>query len=278
MVLLLYAALALGGIGIVFGILLSVAAKVFAVEVDERVEQINELLPGANCGACGYAGCTNFAEAVCKGEAEAGGCIPGGKDTSQEICKVLGLESGEQVPQVAIVYCAGDRQSAIDRFVYHGSPTCKHAHQMAGGFKACPYGCLGLGDCVEACPFDAIKMGENGLPVIDKEACGGCGLCVKACPRGVIQTIPRDYQNYLVLCNSKDRGKSVLNACAVGCNACRACVKACPREAITVEDNLAVIDINKCDGCGECSAKCKPGAIKLVSTVEEKPEATVASA
>ncbi len=266
----LYAALALGGIGIVFGVLLSIAARVFAVEVDERVENINEVLPGANCGACGYAGCFNFAEAVCGGEAEPGSCIPGGKETTQEIAKILGIESGDQKPVVAVVYCIGDNQTAQDSFVYYGSPSCKHAQQIAGGFKACPYGCLGMGDCVDACPFEAISMGENGLPIIDESICGGCGLCVKACPRGVIKTIPQDFSYYQVFCNSKDRGKSVLKACPVGCNACKACVKACPQEAITIEDNLAAIDPEKCDGCGECVEKCRQGVIRLRSQQKQE--------
>jgi len=274
----LYAALTLGGIGVIFGILLSVAAKVFAVEVDERVEAINECLPGANCGACGYAGCSNFAEAVCKGEAEAGDCIPGGKETSQEIAKILGQDCAEQVPLVAVVYCIGDRNNARDSFVYHGSPSCKHAAQMAGGFKACAYGCLGMGDCVDACPFDAMEMGDHGLPEIDRDRCEGCGLCVKACPRDIIKTVPQDFQYYQVLCNSRDRGKSVLNACSVGCNACRACIKACPQEAIALDNNLAVIDMNKCDGCGECVAKCRQGTIRTLEEGKKAEKEAAASA
>ena len=274
----LYAALALGGLGALFGILLSVAAKVFAVEVDERVERISEVLPGANCGACGYAGCTNFAEAVCKGEVDPGCCIPGGKDTAGEICNILGVEGGSSVPVKAVVFCNGDQENAVDRFVYDGSPSCKHAEKMGGGFKACPYGCLGLGDCVKECPFGAMTMGENELPVIDEEACEGCGICVDACPRGIIKTIPADYDRHLVWCNSKDRGKSVIKACAVGCNGCKACVKACPQEAITVEDNLAVIDVEKCDNCGECAAKCKQGAIKPLSEVKGEEVKQPASA
>jgi len=272
---LLQAALALGGLGAIFGILLSVAARVFAVEVDERVEQISEVLPGANCGACGYAGCNNFAEAVCSGNADVGGCIPGGKDTVSEICQILGKEGVESVPKKAVVFCDGDRQTAVERFVYDGSPSCKHADKMGGGFKACAYGCLGLGDCVEACPFGAMEMGDNGLPLIDEEACEGCGVCANYCPRGIIGMIPRDYRNKLVMCNSRDRGKSVVKACPVGCNGCKACTKACPQEAITMEDNLAVIDVDKCDGCGECVAKCKQGAIKALgeqhAAVEKLP-------
>jgi len=261
---LLYAALALGGIGVIFGVLLSVAAKVFAVEVDERVENINEVLPGANCGACGYAGCTNFAEAVCKGEADVSGCIPGGKDVSQEIAGLLGQECGDQVPLVAKVYCVGDRQNSKVRFSYHGSLSCKHADKVAGGFKACSYGCLGLGDCVKVCPFDAMVMGDQELPEIDPDACVGCGACAKACPRDIIKIIPQDFKYYQVLCSSRERGKAVLSACSAGCNACKACVKACPQEAITLENNLAVIDMKKCDGCGECVAKCRQGTIRIL--------------
>ncbi len=270
---LLYAVLALGGLGALFGALLSLVARVFAVEVDERVEKISEILPGANCGACGYAGCFHFAEAVVRGKVEIGGCIPCGNEAAAEIAGVMGQEGAECVPLKAVVFCAGDRESSGDRFVYYGSPSCRHAEKMGGGFKSCSYGCLGLGDCVEACPFGAVKMGSGGLPLVDEAACTGCGLCVKACPRGIIKTVPREYRYHLVFCNSGDRGKAVLGACSKGCNACRACVKACPREAISVENNLAVIDMEKCDGCGECVSKCRQGCIKPLEEGIEEEEA-----
>lgn len=258
---LVYAAATLGGMGILFGAVLAWAAKVFAVEVDERVESIQEVLPGANCGACGYAGCSNFAERVVAGECEPAACIPGGEEVVGEICSILGKEASETVPMVAVVLCAGDNEHTEDKFIYGGAMDCRLAHNMWNGFKSCKYGCLGLGTCVDACPFDAISMGPEGLPVIDEEKCGGCGLCCDSCPRGIIQIVPKNYDGRLVFCNSRDKGKRVKEACSVGCISCRACFKACPNEAISFEDNLPVVDIEKCKNCGECTLKCKPGGI-----------------
>lgn len=257
----LYAVAALGGIGVIFGVLLALAARFFAVESDPRVEAVREILPGANCGACGCAGCTSFAEAVVAGEAKADGCIPGGSEAAKEIAALLGQEEVETVPLVATVFCIGDHSKAKDLFVYDGIQDCAVAMKYANGFKACTYGCLGLGNCVRACPFEAITMGPGGLPVVDQEICSGCGLCAKACPRNIIQILPKGEAGHLVLCSSHDRGKSVAQACEVGCIPCKACVKACPQEAIAMQDNLAVIDLEKCDDCGECVAVCRPGTI-----------------
>ena len=260
------APIVLGGLGLLFGGLLSYVAQRFAVEEDERVETICDLLPGANCGACGFAGCINFAEKVVAGEAPVQiCCIPGekGKAVCDQICDILGLESAAtETRKVAEVYCLGTKDVAADKFEYYGVPDCKAAMMYSGGFKACKYGCLGLGTCVEACPFDAMQMGENGLPVIDMESCTGCGVCVEACPRGVIRIVDADSSVCAVLCSSKDRGGTVRKVCEVGCTGCKACVKAFPNEAIVVENYLAYIDPAKCDGCGECVEACTRGIIK----------------
>ncbi len=258
----LYAIIALGLIGLAFGILLSMAAKVFAVKVDPRLDKVKDVLPGGNCGACGYAGCAQFAEAVLKGEVNPAGCIPGGSDTAEVLAEELGLEVGETESVVATVFCIGDNEKAADLFVYDGVEDCAVAGNFNGGFKACSYGCLGFGNCVRACPFEAIDMGSHGLPVVDQEACTGCGLCVNACPRDLIKTLPRrSNQGHLALCSSHDRGKSVSKVCTVGCIACKACVKACPQEAIDMDDKLAVIDLDKCDDCGACVPVCPPETI-----------------
>jgi len=257
----LYAAVALGGAGLIFGVLLALAARAFAVKCDPKVEAVREALPGANCGACGYAGCANFAEAIVEKDANIADCIPGGGETVKNIAAILGREATETVPLVAAVFCIGDKQSAKDLFIYDGICDCVVAMGHAGGFKACSYGCLGLGNCVRVCPFEAIKMGSGGLPVVDQGKCVGCGLCAKACPRLVIQILPKGEKGHLVLCSSQERGKGVTQACEVGCMACRACLKACPQEAIVMQGNLAVIDLHKCNDCGECVVKCKPGAI-----------------
>jgi len=271
-VLIVYAIVALGLIGLIFGLLLAFAARFFAVKTDPRVEAVKEVLPGANCGACGYAGCANFAEAVVSGDADACGCIPGGQDTATEIGEVLGQEICSAVQPVATVFCIGDCFKTADRFIYDGVQDCSVASDFVGGFKVCSYGCLGLGNCVSVCMFDAIKMGEHGLPVVDMEKCTGCGLCANACPRSIIKMLPKGEAGHLVLCNSKDRGKAVSAACKVGCIACKACIKACPEEAIEMVDNLAVINLEKCTDCGECVAKCKPGTIhrrNAIPTAEE---------
>jgi Na+-translocating ferredoxin:NAD+ oxidoreductase RNF subunit RnfB len=257
----IYAVAALGGVGILFGALLAVAARFFAVESDPRVEAVREALPGANCGACGFAGCTKFAEAVVEGKAASNGCIPGGSGSAEAIAAVLGREAELSVPLVATVFCIGDCESSRDLFLYHGIKDCVHAQKYGGGFKACTDGCLGLGNCVRACPFEAIRMGPNALPLVDREKCGGCGLCAVSCPRNIIKILPKGDRGHLVLCSSHQRGKTVQNVCDVGCTACNACVKACPQEAITIEDNLAVIDLAKCNDCGDCVLKCRQGTI-----------------
>ncbi len=267
----IYAIIALGLIGLVFGILLSLAAKVFAVKVDPRVDKVKDILPGANCGACGYAGCSQFAEAVVKGEVNPSGCIPGGTETAKALAAELGIDFAETESLVATVFCIGDKEKAPDRFIYEGVKNCAVAGRFYGGFKACTYGCLGLGDCAWACPFEAIEIGPHGLPVVDQEACTGCGLCVNACPRDLIKTLPRrSNQGHLVLCSSHDRGKSVSKVCSVGCIACRACVKICPQEAIEMDDNLAVIDLDKCDDCGKCVPVCPPVTIYPRAAIPKK--------
>ncbi len=167
-----------------------------------------------------------------------------------------------EAKKIAEVYCLGTKDVAANKFEYYGVPDCKAAMMYSGGFKACKYGCLGLGTCVEVCPFDALHMGENGLPVVDTDRCTGCGICAKACPRGVIRIVDADRRGYVVLCNSKDRGKATRDACEVGCIGCKACIKACPNEAVVVEDYLAYIDSAKCDDCGKCVEACKREIIK----------------
>lgn len=264
-----YALVVLGGLGLLIGGLLSYAAKRFAVEEDERVEIIADLLPGANCGACGYPGCINAAEKIVSGEIGVDSCIVGGKVVSDRICEILGLEAvATDVKKVAVVFCLGRKEVAPDEFEYHGVQDCKAAMMYGGGFKTCKYGCLGLGTCVEACPFDALSMGEDGLPIVDWERCTACGICVKTCPRGVIRLVEVDQPGRLVLCNSKDRGRATRRACEVGCIGCKACVRACPQEAIVVEDYLAIIDSTKCDNCGECVEVCKRDIIKDLDFVK----------
>lgn len=253
--------LSLTALAFLFGAILALANVMFKVEKDSRVEQIFEALPGVNCGACGYAGCAAFAEAVAKGEAPTNGCPVGRKKVADEISKIMGASAGEDSQRmVASLVCGGSHEAAKTKMVYHGIQDCRAAVLIDGGDKTCPYGCLGLGTCVRACPFDAISMGENGLPIIDTQFCSGCNKCRDACPKGVIRMVP-DSAEVVVACNSHEKGASVLKACKVGCIACAKCVKVCPSDAITIIDNLAVIDSHKCNNCGACIEACPTNAI-----------------
>jgi len=267
----------LAGIAAVFGLLLSYASRAFAIEEDPRVKQILDELPGANCGACGCAGCADFAERVAKGEAAVNGCVPGGKDVGNRIAKIMGVDSveaGEEM--VPVVFCIGDSESAHKRFDYDGVRDCNAALRWGGGEKACEYGCLGYGSCVKACPFDAMYMGKDGLPKIIMSRCTGCGICAGTCPRDVIKMVPKSQSSGMfVLCNSHAKGKDVRKQCEVGCIACKACVKACDRDAITVENDLAVIDRSKCDDCGACVEKCPRPVILMNAGVGKQHKQAV---
>ena len=234
----------MGTLGVVFGVGLAVAAKRFRVEVDPRVDEILEVLPNANCGACGYAGCAGFAAAVVKGEAPVEGCVPGGLECARAVAAILGKEIGEVERRRAVVLCQGGNAEAKREFDYDGVRDCRAAALVAGGPKACKFGCIGLGTCVSVCPFGAIEMGENGLPVISEEKCTGCGLCAKACPVGVISILPSRYRVFLA-CSNPGRGKEVKAVCTRGCIGCRACVKATKSGAITWGDGLPEIDYEK---------------------------------
>ncbi len=228
----------LSGIGLVMAALLAVGRKAFFVAVDERHEKIMAILPGANCGGCGYPGCSGYASALVEGKALPSACPPGGLDTATQIAAVLGVEVGETVDQVAVVACAGDTAASPARARYIGVATCGAAHAVAGGPKACTHGCLGLGSCQAACPFDAIEMTPGGLALVIKERCTGCGKCVAACPRGIIELVPRARQVH-VLCRNPDKAKDVKAVCTVGCTGCKLCTKQSP--AFTVDGALARI-------------------------------------
>ena len=249
------AAAVVGGTGLFIGLFLGFAGTKFAVEVDEREEAITGVLPGNNCGGCGYAGCSGLAAAIVKGEAEISGCPVGGAPVAAKIGEIMGIEAGATVRKTAFVKCAGTCDKAKQDYEYHGIHDCIMVNMMQnGGPKACNYGCLGEGTCVAACPFDAIHI-VDGVAVVDKEACKACGKCVAVCPKHLIELVPYD-QKHLVQCSSQDKGKDVMKACSVGCIGCRMCVKVCEAGAVTVENNIAHIDPEKCTNCGACAAKC----------------------
>ncbi len=235
--------IALGALGLFFGLGLAYAAKKFAVKVDPKIEQIIESLPGANCGACGQPGCSAYAEAVVSGKVPPNKCTPGGQAVSEIISKIMGLEALEsEEPKVAVVQCRGGKEEAQEKFEYQGVQDCHAAMLVGGGLKACQYGCLGLGSCVKACPFDAMYMNENGLPVVIEDKCTACGICVSTCPKGIMTLIPRSQKVFLG-CVSQGKAKAVKSVCKVGCFACKICTmpKVTPSGAIQMEGNLPVI-------------------------------------
>lgn len=251
----LVAAVVVGGVGILIGFFLGISGEKFKVEVDEREEAILGVLPGNNCGGCGYAGCSGLAAAIVKGEAEIGGCPVGGAPVAEKIGAIMGIEAGSQARQVAFVKCAGTCDKAGKDYEYHGLNDCVMVNMMqAGGPKSCNYGCLGEGSCVKACPFDAIHI-VNGVAVVDKEECKACSKCIAACPKKLIELVPYD-QKHLVQCSSHDKGKDVMKACSVGCIGCKMCEKVCESDAVKVEGNVAHIDPEKCTNCGKCAEKC----------------------
>lgn len=250
----LIAGVVVGAVGLLLGLLLGVFGKLFRVDVNEKEELVRELLPGNNCGGCGYAGCDALAKAIAEGTAPANAC-PVGRDKHAEIARVMGQESTETEKQIAFVKCRGTCDKTKIKYHYEGIADCRKLALIPGnGEKVCRYGCMGYGSCVDACNFGAIAV-IDGVAVVDREACVACGACVKACPNHLIELIPYSAVQR-VGCNSKDNGKQVRAECEVGCIACKLCEKACAYDAVHVTDNLAKIDYSKCTRCGACAEKC----------------------
>jgi len=246
--------LLLGAIGLICGIILTIASKLMAVPVDERLEAIRAILPNANCGACGYPGCDGFAKALAAGEAPVTGCPPGGAEVAEALSEMLGVEAGAVLRQRAAVRCSGCAENRKEKMTYVGALTCTYVSQLYGGPTACFYACQGLGDCIAACQFDAINV-VNGLALIDPARCTSCMLCVATCPKGLIQMAPAGGAA-IVSCSNLDRGAITRKACSVGCIGCSICVRECAAGAIVVENNLARVDYAKCIGCGDCVEAC----------------------
>jgi len=246
--------ISLGGMGLAFGALLAYASKKFAVEVDERIPAVIDVLPGANCGGCGYPGCSGLAAAIVEGKAPVNACPVGGSACAAAIAGIMGVTTEETERMVARVLCYGTKDNAREKYEYYGISDCTAAAKLGGGSKSCAYGCTGLGTCVKVCKFGAIKI-ENGIAVIDPEKCTACGQCVGACPKKIIELIPAS-QSTWVKCKSRDKGGDVKNYCSVGCIGCKICEKACKFDAVHVIDNVAVIDYEKCVNCSQCVIKC----------------------
>jgi RnfABCDGE-type electron transport complex B subunit len=253
--------IALGILGVVFGVGLAIASKKFAVQVDPRLEKIHGLLPGSNCGACGGAGCFGFAESILSGKLSVDACRVAQEEVKEKIAKLLGQKIEKKVKKVAVLHCNGGKK-VKDRFLYQGIEDCIAANLVLGGQKECTWGCLGFDTCVKVCPFGAIKMSDEGLPIVDKDKCKACNKCVLACPKKLFTLVPVTHNVY-VTCTSHDLGKDTKAVCPVGCIACKLCEKACQFDAIHVIDNLAVIDYHKCTSCGECVKVCPMKTIRI---------------
>lgn len=271
----LIALLVLGATGLLAAVLLYVIARQFRVEEDPRIDQVAEALPGANCGGCGFAGCRALAEACVKAETLDGLLCPvGGAATMEKVATILGKEAVVGEPMVAVVRCNGTCEARPRTSVFDGSRSCKIMNACYVGESACPFGCLGCGDCVAACQFDAIHMNpETGLPEVDDEKCTSCSKCVKACPRHIIELRKKGPKSrrIVVMCVNKDKGAPARKACLNACIGCGKCQKECNFEAITVENNLAYIDWQKCRLCRKCEAACPTGAIHAINFPPRKP-------
>lgn len=255
-------ALILGVCGLLAGVLLTVAAKVFHVEVDERIEKISEALPQANCGACGFAGCGDYAAAIVNSGAETNLCKPGGSKSATAIAKILGTSAAEVIPTAAVVHCNGNCNATETAFEYDGVQSCKAVKRFYGGNGKCKYGCIGLGDCEQVCDNDAVVI-KDGIASIIAAKCGSCGKCVKACPNSLISIRPLA-KTVSVLCSSGDNGKATKLSCKNGCIGCKICEKKCPVGAIKVENFHASINYDLCTSCGECMQACPVKAIHKV--------------
>lgn len=258
----LIAILVVAGLGLLAGILLTLASHFLHVKEDERVIKLRECLPGVNCGACGYTGCDDYARALAEENVKVNLCIPGADSVANNIAEILGVSAEDVVEQVAVVHCNGTCDATDRKTDYDGINSCRAASMLYGGPNACCYSCLGCGDCAEVCPVGAICL-KDGIARVDRRICIGCGLCVKECPKGIISLIP-DVKNTVVLCSSKDKGAAARKVCSNACIGCKKCELNCPEKAIAVVDNLAVIDYDKCNGCGICIKGCPTHCLKSV--------------
>ncbi len=250
-------------LALILGLLLGFFKKIFYVPVDEKVAAIRECLPGANCGGCGYPGCDGYAAAVASGEAPVNKCSAGGEKAANAIGAVMGVKA-DTVRKVAVAACRGSKDCAAIKGFYNGVKTCKAVKLAINGNKMCSFGCIGFGDCVAACKFDAISIGDDGLPKIDETKCTGCGMCAKACPQFILTTVAASKKTAFVRCNNKGpKGPHVMKNCSVACIKCGICEKTCTNDAIHLVNNLPVVDTEKCTGCGDCAAKCPKKVIEI---------------
>lgn len=255
------ATIVVAAVGLIIGILLGVAGEKLKVEVDEKEIEVRQKLPGNNCGACGYPGCDGLAAAIAKGEAPVNACPVGGEAVAKEISAIMGVTAMATEKKVAFVKCVGTCDKTKVKYNYYGIHDCRKLALIPGnGDKACQYGCLGYGSCVQECEFDAIHI-KDGIAAVDKEKCVACGKCISACPKKLIEFVPYE-STCKVACSSNEKGKDVKAVCDAGCIGCGMCQRACEFGAVSVENNLAKIDYSKCTHCGKCAQKCPTKVIR----------------
>ena len=258
----------LGGVGFICAVALAIASKVFAVKLDPRIEAIENILPGANCGGCGFPSCHNYAQNMVEGGTEPNRCVLCDAEGVDKISKVLGKRAAAVEKRVAAIKCYGGNTS-VKSFDYGGILSCRAASLYGGGDNLCPYSCLGFGDCVVACPFGALSRSGREAPIINRGKCTGCGNCVAVCPKNVITLVPRKATIHIA-CNSREKGKVVRQVCEVGCISCNRCIKKCPENALSMQNNRISIDYKKCTSCGLCIEECPRKTIKDINPrVEE---------
>ena len=254
--------LVLGVLGAIFGAVLAFASKIFHVETDPKEAAVRECLAGANCGGCGFPGCDGYAKAVAAGEAPTNKCVAGGAEAAAKIAEIMGVSAGVAEKYVAVVPCSGCDGVAEERFHYSDLQDCQAAMLFGGkSRKTCTFACIGLGNCVKACNFDAMHI-VNGVAKSDRSKCVGCGACVDACPKSLVKLVS-ERQAVLPICSNEDKGAKVMKYCSVGCIGCMKCQRECPADAITVVNNLARVDASKCVGCGHCADVCPRHIIQL---------------
>ncbi|MHC6203513.1 RnfABCDGE type electron transport complex subunit B [Breznakiellaceae bacterium SP9] len=250
-------------VALVLGILLGLFKQLFAVFEDPLKLEVRAVLAGANCGACGFPGCDGYADAIFKKEVGIDKCSVGGTATVEKLSKITGA-TGSLIPIVAVVACRGSKGHAVIKGKYTGIPTCRGAKLSAGGTKLCSWGCLGFGDCIKACHFGGITMGEDGLPVIDTALCTGCKSCVAECPQGIIRAVVKKERGPMPLCNNRNPIRAMVRrTCDLGCMKCEVCVKNCTEKAIVIDKGLPLIDYDKCTHCGTCVTKCPAKVLNL---------------
>ena len=251
-------------IAFVLGTALGFFRDFFAVPEDPTAAAISGVLPGANCGACGFPGCDNYAAAVAAGNAPSNACTVGGPSVAAQIAAITGVDGGAVVQTVQVLACQGSALHTPLKGTYTGIQTCRGA-KLAGGTKLCAWGCLGFGDCVKVCKFDSLKMTDLNLPKVDYVKCTGCGLCAAECPQGLFKSVAREQKGAMVLCSNKNPVKQmVAKTCKISCIKCGLCVKNCPEQCINLDTNIPVVDLSKCNSCGTCVEKCPTKVFKII--------------